>query len=119
MFIFVCLFVCLFVCRYYFRGDRAGTVEVFVDNLPGWPDNIHHSSRGGYWLGNAIIRSSITNHLSSTLVSLRSLIAKVTGDCVHWALGGGGDFPKGWDSPPPPLYETYCPLIAVLCIIIP
>ncbi|XP_073999261.1 adipocyte plasma membrane-associated protein Hemomucin-like isoform X2 [Rhodnius prolixus] len=27
--------------RYYIRGPKVGTVETFVDNLPGFPDNIH------------------------------------------------------------------------------
>ncbi|XP_024518195.1 protein STRICTOSIDINE SYNTHASE-LIKE 5 isoform X1 [Selaginella moellendorffii] len=27
--------------RYWLRGDKAGTAEVYVDNLPGLPDNVH------------------------------------------------------------------------------
>lgn len=37
--------------RYHLKGDQEGHLEVFADNLPGFPDNIRRSSRGGYWVG--------------------------------------------------------------------
>jgi len=36
--------------RYWVEGDRAGEDEVFVDNLPGYPDNVDVASEGGYWV---------------------------------------------------------------------
>jgi hypothetical protein len=36
--------------RYWVAGDRAGEDEVFVDNLPGYPDNVDVASGGGYWV---------------------------------------------------------------------
>ena len=36
--------------RYWFDGPRKGQVEMVVDNLPGYPDNINSSSDGHYWL---------------------------------------------------------------------
>ncbi len=38
------------VLRYWLAGDRAGELEVFVDNLPGFPDNITFNGRDRYWL---------------------------------------------------------------------
>lgn len=33
-----------------------GGADLFVENLPGFPDNIRPSSSGGYWLSMATIR---------------------------------------------------------------
>jgi sugar lactone lactonase YvrE len=38
------------VMRYWLKGDKAGTSDVFIDNLPGFPDNISYNGRDGYWL---------------------------------------------------------------------
>lgn len=39
------------VLRYWLRGDKAGQTEVFVDNLPGFPNGISVRADGSYWLG--------------------------------------------------------------------
>ena len=44
------------VIRYYLTGPRAGETEIFSNNLPGLPDNIRPSSRGGYWVAFAVTR---------------------------------------------------------------
>ncbi len=36
--------------RVYVRGPRAGVVEVFVNNLPGFPDGISTGADGIFWL---------------------------------------------------------------------
>jgi ribose transport system permease protein len=38
------------VKRYWFDGPKAGKVEIVMDNLPGFPDNINNSSDGNYWM---------------------------------------------------------------------
>ena len=38
------------------KGEKAGTAEVFAENLPGIPDNIRRSKSGGYWVGMALVR---------------------------------------------------------------
>jgi ribose transport system permease protein len=38
------------VKRYWFAGAKAGDVELVLDNLPGYPDNINLASDGNYWL---------------------------------------------------------------------
>jgi ribose transport system permease protein len=47
------------IYRYWIEGDKAGTVEVLVDNLPGYPDNINRASDGNYWLAFVGIRSPV------------------------------------------------------------
>ncbi|KAK8450657.1 hypothetical protein SEVIR_6G069100v4 [Setaria viridis] len=35
--------------RYWIRGPKAGTSELFTD-LPGYPDNVRPDGKGGYWV---------------------------------------------------------------------
>lgn len=38
------------VMRYWLKGDKTGQVEVFIDNLPGFPDNITYNDNGTFWV---------------------------------------------------------------------
>ncbi|PON40619.1 Strictosidine synthase [Trema orientale] len=38
------------IIRYWLQTPKAGTSEVFAQ-LPGFPDNIKRSPRGGFWVG--------------------------------------------------------------------
>ncbi len=54
------LFAETFACsikRYWFDGPKSGQVEVVMDNLPGYPDNINLASDGNYWLALVGMRS--------------------------------------------------------------
>lgn len=44
------------VMRYWLEGERAGTLEVFIDNLPGFPDNISRDRQGRFWLALPTLR---------------------------------------------------------------
>jgi ribose transport system permease protein len=45
------------VKRYWFDGPKKGAIEVVMDNLPGYPDNINLASDGNYWLALVGMRS--------------------------------------------------------------
>ncbi len=45
------------ISRYWFEGPRKGQVEVVIDDLPGYPDNINRASDGRYWLALLGMRS--------------------------------------------------------------
>ncbi len=45
------------VKRYWFDGPKAGQVEMVIDDLPGYPDNINLASDGNYWLALVGMRS--------------------------------------------------------------
>jgi ribose transport system permease protein len=45
------------VSRYWFDGPKAGTVEIVIPDLPGYPDNINRASDGTYWLALVGIRT--------------------------------------------------------------
>ncbi|KAJ3681953.1 hypothetical protein LUZ60_014526 [Juncus effusus] len=36
--------------RYHIQGEKKGTVENFVENLPGLPDNIRYDGESHYWI---------------------------------------------------------------------
>jgi sugar lactone lactonase YvrE len=38
------------ILRYWLKGDKAGTREVFIDNLPGLPDNLQGDRAGTFWV---------------------------------------------------------------------
>ena len=39
------------VLKYWLSGEKAGETEVFIDNLPGFPNGISIREDGSYWLG--------------------------------------------------------------------
>jgi ribose transport system permease protein len=45
------------VSRYWFDGPNEGKVEVLIEDLPGYPDNINRSSDGNYWIALLGMRS--------------------------------------------------------------
>lgn len=38
------------ITRYWLKGDKAGTHDVFIDNLPGMPDNLQGDRAGTFWV---------------------------------------------------------------------
>lgn len=38
------------IIRYWLKGPQAGQRDVFLDNLPGFPDGISSSGRGTFWI---------------------------------------------------------------------
>ena len=38
------------IVRYWLKGVKAGTSDIFIDNLPGFPDNISSNNKGIFWL---------------------------------------------------------------------
>ncbi|XP_006500261.1 adipocyte plasma membrane-associated protein isoform X1 [Mus musculus] len=44
--------------RVYVSGLMKGGADMFVENMPGFPDNIRPSSSGGYWVAAATIRAN-------------------------------------------------------------
>ena len=51
------------VVKYWLAGPKKGTTEVFLDNLPGFPDNINFSESGIFWLAFANPRNSTLDKL--------------------------------------------------------
>ena len=45
------------VSRYYYAGPKKGRLDIVIDNMPGYPDNINRASDGNYWLAIVGMRS--------------------------------------------------------------
>ena len=43
--------------RYWLKGPKAGTADIFIDNLPGFPDNITANRKGTFWLALFTVRN--------------------------------------------------------------
>ncbi|CAL8111724.1 unnamed protein product [Orchesella dallaii] len=54
------------VMKYHLKGDKKGTSEVFIDGLPGSPDNIRSNGRGGFYI--SLIAPRYSN--KSTLIDI-------------------------------------------------
>ncbi|KAI3704485.1 hypothetical protein L1987_74706 [Smallanthus sonchifolius] len=49
-FVIFCESVMLRCNRYYIQGEKVGSIDVFIDRLPGMPDNIRYDGDGHYWI---------------------------------------------------------------------
>jgi len=36
--------------RYYLKGVKKGQSDIFIDGLPGYPDNIRSNTKGGFYV---------------------------------------------------------------------
>jgi len=50
--------------RYWLTGPSAGKAEMFIENLPGFPDNLHRNGTDTYWLALVSPRKSIVDGLA-------------------------------------------------------
>jgi sugar lactone lactonase YvrE len=64
------------VKRVYVRGPRKGDVEVFVDNLPGFPDGISTGADGIFWLAIFAPRNALLDR-AGPKPWLRNLIYRI------------------------------------------
>jgi len=55
-FVLVAEFLAFRITRYWLKGEREGTHDVFVDGLPGYPDNITRTPDGRFLVGLSLER---------------------------------------------------------------
>ena len=69
--------------RLYIKGPLKGTDDIFIDNLPGYPDNIKKNRMGNFYVGMASVRFQGSSPIGSFLdlvgpnPGLKRFIAKV------------------------------------------
>ena len=64
------------VWRYWLAGSRQGEAEVFIDNLPGFPDGISSDGEGAFWLALLSPRHAVVDYLWKRPF-LRKIIARL------------------------------------------
>lgn len=65
------------ILRYWLKGEKAGTHDVFIDNLPGFPDNITYNDRGTFWVAIFAPRDAMLDELLPGNLYLRTVVAKL------------------------------------------
>ncbi|MBI4618674.1 MAG: SMP-30/gluconolactonase/LRE family protein [Desulfobacterales bacterium] len=51
------------VLRHWLKGDKKGQTEVFLDNLPGFPNGISRRKDGSFWLGFTTRRNNLLDNI--------------------------------------------------------
>lgn len=65
------------ITRLWLKGPRAGTSDVFIDNLPGFPDGIASNGSGTFWLALFSVRNGLLDHVLQPRPWAKSLLAKL------------------------------------------
>lgn len=68
------------ILKYHLKGSRVGVFDVFLDNMPGFPDNIRMSHNGTYWVGLAFVRRREKFSFADALgpyPMIRNMLAKI------------------------------------------
>ncbi len=52
--------------RYWLKGKKAGSSDIFMNNLPGFPDNINRGSGSSFWLAMFTVRNPRLDKLHPT-----------------------------------------------------
>lgn len=64
------------ITRYWLSGPKAGTSDIFVDNLPGFPDGISADRKGTFWLALFTVRNSLMDTIHP-YPFLKNLLSKL------------------------------------------
>jgi sugar lactone lactonase YvrE len=64
------------ITRYWLKGEKAGTSDIFIDNLPGFPDGVSSNRSGVFWLAIPSPRNPLIDENHPTPF-VKSLLAKL------------------------------------------
>lgn len=64
------------IVRYWLQGEKAGTSDVFIEGLPGFPDNIRTDKDGNYWVAMPSLRDPLLDSLADK-PAVRKAMAKL------------------------------------------
>ncbi|XP_068646533.1 protein STRICTOSIDINE SYNTHASE-LIKE 5-like [Aristolochia californica] len=94
-------------CRkYHIQGEKNGTVEDFVDNLPGLPDNIHYDGEGHYWIALAAGRT-LSVYIAMKYPVVRKLFISLSRYVSLPVFTDGGVIGIDMDGKPFALYKDH------------
>jgi sugar lactone lactonase YvrE len=65
------------ILRYWLKGEKAGTHDVFIDNLPGFPDNLSYNDRGLFWVAIFAPRDAMLDEMLPGNFYLREVVSKL------------------------------------------
>ncbi|PRQ47035.1 putative strictosidine synthase transcription factor WD40-like family [Rosa chinensis] len=94
--------------RYWLKGDKRGQTEIFIENLPGAPDNINLAPDGSFWIallkltsdGLEFVHSSrAAKHLIATSGKLVELVSGLHKKATVVNVGADGKIIKKLEDP--------------------
>lgn len=94
--------------KYYIEGEKKGSVDTFIENLPGVPDNIRYDGEGQYWIAfptGATYFWSLSQRYAF-LRKVMAITAKYIGRPPHLKKNGG-IFAVDLDGKPVAHYYDY------------
>ncbi|KAF5748417.1 protein YLS2 [Tripterygium wilfordii] len=93
--------------KYWLKGEASGKTEIFVQNLPGGPDNINLADDGSFWIAllhltadglEFVHTSKLAKHLAATFLSLTKLINGTTRKATVVKVAADGTILKIFDD---------------------
>lgn len=81
------------ITRLWLKGPQAGKSEIFIDNLPGLPDNIRYNHAGLFWVALPAPRTDELDALQSqpfvrkVIARLPEAMRPIPGEPYAWAIG--------------------------------
>ncbi|XP_050217045.1 protein STRICTOSIDINE SYNTHASE-LIKE 4-like [Mercurialis annua] len=94
--------------KHWLKGENKGKTEVFVDNLPGGPDNINLAPDGSFWIGllqvasdglEFVHSSKLLKHLIASSPKLIGLVNGVTKKAMVVNVAADGKIIRKFDDP--------------------
>lgn len=64
------------ITRYWLTGPRAGQSDIFMDNLPGFPDGVSSNGRGTFWVAMFTVRNATADWMQPH-PSLKNVLVKL------------------------------------------
>lgn len=71
------------IWRYWLTGPKASQAEVFIDNLPGYPDNITFNGKDRFWVALASARNPMLTFLAD-----KPWLSKIAARLPRWLQPG-------------------------------
>ncbi|KAL8137221.1 hypothetical protein V2J09_003222 [Rumex salicifolius] len=94
--------------KHWLEGDQKGKTEVFVDNLPGGPDNIHLAPDGSFWIAllqltprelEFVHKSKVAKHIIATFPTLIDIVKGTTKKTIVVNVNAQGQITRRFDDP--------------------
>ncbi|KAK6131779.1 hypothetical protein DH2020_034475 [Rehmannia glutinosa] len=94
--------------KYWLEGDIKGQTEIFIDNLPGGPDNINLAPDGSFWIAllellpskpRFLYTSQLSKYLIGAYPKLGKWVVGVEKKAMVVNVGSDGKIIRGFDDP--------------------
>ncbi|BCT34114.1 SMP-30/gluconolactonase/LRE family protein [Pseudomonas sp. BNK-6] len=66
------------ISRYWLKGDKAGSHDLFIDNLPGLPDNLSFNGRERFWVALYAPRNALLDGTAAYPLVRKMLVRAMT-----------------------------------------